>query len=352
MQQQASTILLIAPQYPPVVNGLGDYAARLGAGLAAAGHRVHYAALPQVPTAEVQPYSVLQPNGTHLWQLVQDYQINTLILNYSGYGYQRKGIPFWLPAALQQVQKKSHCRIIVFFHELYASGPPWTSAFWLHPAQKNIFRSLYQLADSVFCSNRVVANLIQQQTLDGGQKNHCIGLFTNIPEPEQVVKWSLKLPYLVVFGHPNMRLQTYKVLQNHPSFLAAMGITQLIDIGLAIDGAAFTQLPLPVQEMGILPKEKVSAVLQAARFGALVYPDKLLGKSGVMAAYLSHGLCVWNGTPYLHANPDGLVAGQHYVHLQQALPPALPPETIAANGLSWYAPHHFQQHIAQIAAAL
>jgi folate-dependent phosphoribosylglycinamide formyltransferase PurN len=49
-------ILLIAPQYPPAINGLGDYAALLGQGLTNAGYTVHFAGLPQPTPVTVQPY--------------------------------------------------------------------------------------------------------------------------------------------------------------------------------------------------------------------------------------------------------------------------------------------------------
>jgi hypothetical protein len=47
--------------------------------------------------------------------------------------------------------------------------------------------------------------------------------------------------------------------------------------------------------LGVLTAEQISEELQQARFGAMVYPDALLGKPGVLAAYLSHGLFAWNG---------------------------------------------------------
>lgn len=343
-QATKRTILMIAPQYPPAINGLGDYAARLGEGLAEAGYPVHYAGLEQTDVVTVQPYTALQPNGTHLLQIVRKQSIDIIVLNYSGYGYQRKGIPVWLVQAMQLVEAAG-CRVIVFFHELYASGPPWTSAFWLHGQQKKIFRQLYQLAAVSFCSNRVVAGLIQKATPDAGEKNSCIGLFSNIPESDQLSVWENKQPQLVVFGSPEIRSNTYSVLRENQSHLMQLGAEAILDIGVALDASVYEGLSIPVKILGILPAEKVSQYMSAARFGALFYPDALLGKSGIMAAYAAHGLCVLNGGKLQHENPDGLIAGQHYINLTQPMSASVAADKMAAQALTWYQLHDFQRHL-------
>jgi len=345
-------ILLIAPQYPPAINGLGDYAARLGQGLTDVGYSVHYAGLSQSTPVTVQPYLPLEANGIHLLQLVHQQQIHTVILNYSGYGYQRKGVPLWLVTALTEV-KRVGIRIIIFFHELYASGPLWTSAFWLHQAQKRIFKELYQLTDACFCSNGRMAALIAAATRDKGQKNSCIGLFSNIPEPNKMMNWEQKQSRLIVFGHPAMRLQTYEVLSQQFDDWLQFGITAIVDIGVPMDVQKIPKLPIPIKPLGVLTKEQISAELQRSRFGAMVYPDALLGKSGVLAAYLSHGLFVWNGFKPLQANEDGLVASEHYWSIRKPMvQEATRPEQIAERGLAWYRTHNFQHHVEHYLAVL
>jgi hypothetical protein len=343
--------LLIAPQYPPAINGLGDYAARLGQGLTNAGYTVHYAGLPQPTPVTVQPYWSLQANGTHLPQLVQQQQIHTVILNYSGYGYQRKGVPLWLVTALTKV-KQMGVKILIFFHELYANGPLWTSAFWLHQAQKKIFKALYRLTDAAFCSNGRMAALITEATSDKGQKNTCIGLFSNIPEPNQLMRWEQKQPRLLVFGHPAMRLQTYEVLSQYTHHWLQLGISEIIDIGVSAEAMQIPQLPVPIKFLGVLTAEQISVELQQARFGAMVYPDALLGKSGVLAAYLSHGLFVWNGFKTAQRSEDGLVAGEHYWQLQKPVPNSVSLEKIAKQGSEWYYRHNYQQHLQHYLAFL
>uniref|UniRef100_UPI000833F2B3 hypothetical protein n=1 Tax=Hydrotalea flava TaxID=714549 RepID=UPI000833F2B3 len=292
----------------------------------------------------LHPYTPLLPNATHLRQLVQQLHIHTIILNYSGYGYQRKGVPLWLVKAMEGV-KAMGCRILIFFHELYASGPPWTSAFWLHAQQKKIFKQLYALANRVFCSNRLVQHLIQDNTPDAGMKSTCIGLFSNIPEPVQLPDWGARVAHLVVFGSKALRSNTYRAILQYSEWLQRLGIMAIVDIGEPLNADLYASIALPVKVMGILPAEQVSKQMAVAKFGALYYADHLLGKSGVWAAYSAHGLCIWNTAPFHKGNLDGLAAGKHYISSAQPVNPMCPFEQMAMAAFHWYRQHDFEQHL-------
>jgi hypothetical protein len=43
--------------------------------------------------------------------------------------------------------------LVTAFHELYASGPPWTSAFWLRPVQIHLAKSVACLSDECIVSS-------------------------------------------------------------------------------------------------------------------------------------------------------------------------------------------------------
>jgi hypothetical protein len=104
--------------------------------------------------------------------------------------------------------------------------------------------------------------------------------------------------------------------------------------------------------LGVLTAEQISEELQQARFGAMVYPDALLGKPGVLAAYLSHGLFAWNGFKTAQRSEDGLVAGEHYWELQKPVPNSVSLEKIAKQGSEWYYRHNYQQHLQHYLAFL
>lgn len=348
IQSSNNNILLIAPQYPPAINGLGDYAALLGQGLTNAGYTVHYAGLPQTSPVTVQPYWPLQANGTHLLQLVQQQQIHTVILNYSGYGYQHKGVPLWLVTALTKV-KQMGVKILIFFHELYANGPLWTTAFWLHPLQKKIFRQLLALANHVFTSNSVWFDILVKERQQALAYIQNIGIFSNIPEPTQIVPWLNRKSVLIVFGGSSLRAHTYAAIEQN-NFLNKIEVESIWDVGPPISNSVLEKLTLPVKAWGILPAEEVSRLLLQVRYGAICYRDDLLGKSGIMAAYTAHGVCVWNGTNFNGSTGEGLQTNQHYI--TAAIQNFRNGKEIAQNGYKWYQSRSFKAHVCHWEMAL
>ena len=76
-----------------------------------------------------------------------------VLLHYVNYGFQKRGIPFRLLSILQQLRRQHHGKLVTIFHELYASGPPWTSAFWLQPLQIHLAKSVGRLSDACIVSS-------------------------------------------------------------------------------------------------------------------------------------------------------------------------------------------------------
>jgi len=144
----AKTVLQIVPRAPSRLNGVADYARTLARALgeqeiaatvfATQERETSDDSFPVVPLAETEKLSQ---------------KIDGLILHYVNYGFQKRGIPLWLPPRIKQLQRRFGVRLLVIFHELFASGPPWKSEFWLQPLQKKIARDLSQLADSHLVSS-------------------------------------------------------------------------------------------------------------------------------------------------------------------------------------------------------
>ena len=105
-----------------------------------------------------------------------------VILHYVNYGYQKRGVPFDLPSTLRKLREQSSFRLLTIFHELYASGPPWRSAFWLRPFQKWIAKSISQLSDASIMSSETMCKQLKQLS-----PNANIGVqpvFSNFGEPK------------------------------------------------------------------------------------------------------------------------------------------------------------------------
>jgi hypothetical protein len=69
------------------------------------------------------------------------------------YGFQKRGVPFRLLSILRGLRGQHHGKLVTIFHELYASGPPWSSQFWLQPLQIHLAKSVGRLSDACLVSN-------------------------------------------------------------------------------------------------------------------------------------------------------------------------------------------------------
>jgi hypothetical protein len=70
-----------------------------------------------------------------------------MLIHMSGYGYSADGAPTLLAESLETVRGSGQFQIAVFFHETFASGPPWKSAFWHSRRQQKALRRI--IAQSV-----------------------------------------------------------------------------------------------------------------------------------------------------------------------------------------------------------
>ncbi|AFY69019.1 hypothetical protein Pse7367_0717 [Thalassoporum mexicanum PCC 7367] len=89
----------------------------------------------------------------------------TILLHYVGYGYQQRGIPFWLSDWLKQNTNPiadQRFKIVTMFHEVYSAGPPWRSEFWLRPWQVQIAKRVIAASSSIFVSNYLSAEDISK----------------------------------------------------------------------------------------------------------------------------------------------------------------------------------------------
>ena len=83
-----------------------------------------------------------------------------VILHYVNYGYQKRGLPFSSLPVWHALRQSCRGRFLVIFHELFATGPPWKSEFWVQPLQKKIARDVARLGDA-----RLVSSVSMRRSL-------------------------------------------------------------------------------------------------------------------------------------------------------------------------------------------
>src|ERR1700736_459608 len=183
------TIFQIVPRAPGSPDGVGDYALIVARKLLAAhGHETVFAAHESAFTTavgdfEIVPLVSLATNG--LLQREHDH----VILHFVNYGYQKRGVPFRLLPILRRLRSQCRGAWLTIFHELYASGPPWKSAFWLRPLQIQIAKSISLMSDACIVSSEASGVQLKQLTPNAKVSVHPV--VSNFGEPalsaEQVV---------------------------------------------------------------------------------------------------------------------------------------------------------------------
>jgi hypothetical protein len=144
------SIVHVVPALPPLINGLGDYAALLAEDLAKLGvdSRFVVAGMPpadnvQFEVGDFQVQVVREQQTEALVDALEVAGADTVLLHFVGYGYAKRGLCFWLAEGLQQWKSRSpRRRLVTMFHELYAFGLPWRSSFWTSLPQRRIARAL------------------------------------------------------------------------------------------------------------------------------------------------------------------------------------------------------------------
>ncbi len=219
-----------------------------------------------------------------------------LLVHYVSYGYSGQGTPFWLPRAIERFTSRGG-RVLTLFHELYA-GPRFPSrTFFNSWIQRRIFRRVLAASEAAFTSNEDYLALAQRDN-QAHRPISLIGICSNAGEPDDPKPLALRTRRLAIFGRFTTRKQLYaqhlKALQR---VVQHLGIEEIADVGSVDDPAWFEQnvaAPLGplLRSYGMLPVSAVSRLFQDSHAGALVYPSRLLGKSGVVAAYQAHANAV------------------------------------------------------------
>lgn len=268
----------------------------------------------------------------------------SVVLHFSGYGYAQRGLCAWLADQLQALRDPAgwSVRIVVVFHELFASGPPWRSAFWLSRAQASIALRIARSADALWTNTEGHADWLRG-VVATEVPVHARPVFSNVGESGETNVATQREPRAVIFGSHSTRRRALDGMRRFETTLRQLGVQELVEAG---SGAIATSRPtaLPHRQAGHLELPALAALLQNSRFALLDYPSKFLAKSGVFAAYAAHG-CVVLDTCAAGPDSDGLAAGRDYIDLHAASAGSLrhiastEHDAIASRLTRWYAQH-------------
>ena len=351
-----ATVIAIVPRLPPAIDGVGDYALNLARQLRK-DFNIHTHFIVGNSTwqgaAEIEGFTVSQitdNSATTLVTLLSSYHCSSpVLLHYVGYGYAQRGCPLWLVDGLQRwksLHPKSN--LVTMFHELYASGPPWTSSFWLSPLQKSLAVRLTQLSDRCTSSKQLYADIITQ--ISQGKHNQVLFLpvFSTVGEPEKLPPdLSERQQRLVIFGGVSKRARVYKQSQKVVNYVCQrLNIQEIYDIGTPTGITPSFIGKVPILEIGKQPAHKVGDILTNSIAGFSDYNPDFLAKSTIFAAYCAYRLLPINAKGSV-AIIDGIEAGKHYWVPdidRNDLGDQFNWQTIADHSFDWYQKHNLLVH--------
>ncbi len=352
-------VIQVVPTLPPKVNGLGDYSVSLAKQLRhdfgietkfivcddSFSHRDGLDGFSVIPlklrSADAMVEALLVQPDT------------TILLHYVGYGYAKRGCPFWLVSGLErwQEQQFNSSRLMTMFHEIYASsGSPTTSSFWLSPIQKYIAAQLARLSDDLLSNREVSASTLQRLSGEKHRNIKTLPVFSNVGEPDDPPSLDSRKKHLVVFGGRSKRMRAYSEsafsLKKACDYLK---IEKIIDIGAPINLNLSDHISFPVEQLGYQSPEEVSLCLLNSVAGFLDYNPEFLAKSGIFSAYCSHRILPINAST-TSCSLDSVKAGQHYLVPNLMEENSRSIQDIADNAYAWYEEHNLRQQSAVFAA--
>ena len=360
MIKQQQTIIQIVPRLPPAIDGVGDYALNLARQLRKDFKvQTHFivgnpiwegeAAIEEFPVSHS-----LDSSANSLVKTLNDRSLPVL-LHYVGYGYAKRGCPVWLVKALEEWKRQNEKpRLVTMFHEIAASGPIWSSSFWLSGLQKNLAERLASLSDRLVTSKQLYAQILEKISQGKHTSIHTLPVFSTVGEPIEIPELQYRQRNLVVFGSAATRSRAY--LKSQKTIEAACNLFQLekiLDIGTPVEESPDSIGSTPLVVMGRLQPQQISDTLLNSFSGFLNYSPNFLGKSTIFAAYSSHGiLAIQDGIIVNKDFYDGIQSSIHYLSSMEFLSSnnistshytkfnsIISLQTVATNAYQWYHNH-------------
>ena len=347
-------VIQIVPLRPNRPDGIGDYGTSLAQAMLqrAEVNSIFVSGTPagmeQVRPDGWQTIAVPRRTGRALTELLSQLcrsgDVAAVIVHVSGYGYQKRGVPFWLLEGIRGWrQMHGRCRLLGIFHELFATGRVWNSSFWLSKAQEYTTRAIWNACDGGITTTAPYYRQLALWRPNAERLLRTMPVFSNVGEPMSVPAPDDRSPRLAVFGRAGTGQNVYE----KPFHCMSELIVKMLDVSEVIDMGTRTSKPperlgrAPIRVLGQLPPELVSEQLRSCRYGLLNYDVARLEKSGVFAAYAVHGVipvCIGSEA----GPPLGLEEGKHF--MRWPLSRAADLRSMQEKLMEWYHGHSIARH--------
>jgi len=362
------TLVQLVPWLPPALEGVGGYAAALGTALARRGIDSRFlvgdpgwrpAADARGAAADLAGERLAERSAAALARQLAASGATVVLVHYANYGYQRRGHPAWLVRGVRRWRAGAPGRrLVTYFHEVYASGPPWRSSFWVSPLQRRLAARLLGASDGAATSLGLYGRMLARWR--PACEVWVTPVFSTIGEPAAVPPPGERRPRaMLVFGGAGNRRRAFG--GQRAALIAAcraLEIEEILDLGPPLAELPARLDGLPVRPLGALPEAAASAVLLRSYAGFLGYPAAFLAKSTVFAAYCAHGLvpvCAWGRQPRGDRGDrsQDRDSGERPPFWDAGVePPPADAAGLAARARAWYGAHDLASQAARFSALL
>lgn len=269
----------------------------------------------------------------------------TILVHVSGYGYAQDGAPAALAAALKAVRESGRFEIAVYFHELYASGPPWKSSFWYSYRQRRALRGVALQAGLIVTNTGWHTEWLKTK-LPGRSSVpvRLMPVFSPAGETDDPVPFAGRNAAMAVFGLGGSRMRAYQQLLTAKNLVGTLGIGEILDIGAECDHPVEVD-GVRVRRIGMLTADDLQTVFAQTQFGFVSHEWRYMARSSVLAGYCAQGMIpVMNG-PFPR-DADGLRDGVNVVSPRTADAVGKAGwETCSRAAWNWYNGHRLGAHV-------
>jgi hypothetical protein len=308
---------------------------------------------------EVRPFKTAGTNRS------SGAEFDNVILHYVNYGYQARGIPFGLVPIVSELRQTSPGRLLTIFHELYASGAPWKSAFWLQPLQKRIARALAQLSEVCVVSSE--AMLRDLGKIAPNVKGMVHPVLSNFGEPDlspgqflqrDPHRWTICGGTALI----ERSLKSFRKIMNRiPEEIAPRQLSVLGGNDNSIIRSLLLERGIPTDYRPRIDPAEASSILSASSFLWLDYfdrpdvPMEFVLKSTAFAAACAHGVVpIFPHRSSAISIESDRLPGPFFIDADSLeLPSVDARPSLAEHFYGWYQRHAASDHLARgIASAL
>ena len=365
MSRTPNTVLQIVPHLPGTFDGVGDYALNLARALSADhGITTTFLVARRTSATSKEGYAVISGLESDASAALAQ-KCDHVILHYVNYGYQARGVPFSLRAFVRQLRGRLRGRWVTTFHELYASGAPWKSAFWLRPLQVRIARDMIDASTACVVSNTPIEQAIH--AYDRSKKVYLAPVLSNFGEPElsgfdaaSPRRWAICGGTALIARSLALFEQLHQLVPEAfaPEHLDVVGGREEVSIKTTLERLRRKRAGLSCHYHPEVSAKLASEILRQSAFGWIDYfgaekmwPGMVL-KSTAFAAFCAHGIVpiLSHREEPITVNGDAL-PGAYYITPEAINFP--PPEQLREKQqkiYAWYHAHADSHQLARVYA--